>query len=160
MIGSSQAVRIPKGFRFGCGVVVFEEGSRAGADGSQGQRFEAMRDSLSEFTGFHGREEPGEIGKRAGWNEIHARYQHRIENTSGAVRSRRSRRCEAHAARGPLPFGHQLSDCSSGARSPPHPGPRNRPSAGEVPEPDSGFGLSRCADRTTPGSGPVWKNRG
>lgn len=51
MNGSSQAVRIPKGFRFRSGVVYLKRVPGGVLIIPKEQRFESMRDSLSEFTG-------------------------------------------------------------------------------------------------------------
>jgi len=51
MNGSSQAVRIPKGFRFQSNVVYLKKVSEGLLLIPKEGRFQAMRDSLSEFTG-------------------------------------------------------------------------------------------------------------
>jgi antitoxin VapB len=51
MNGSSQAVRIPKDFRFGCDVVYLKKVPGGVLMVPKERRFEAMRDSLSDFTG-------------------------------------------------------------------------------------------------------------
>ena len=67
MNGSSQAVRIPKDFRFGCGVVYLKRVPGGVLMVPKEQRFEAMRDSLSEFTGdFMEKRNQGVLEKRAG----------------------------------------------------------------------------------------------
>lgn len=50
MNGSSQAVRIPKGFRFQSDIVYLKKVSGGLLLITKDQRFEAMRDSLTEFT--------------------------------------------------------------------------------------------------------------
>jgi antitoxin VapB len=68
MNGSSQAVRIPKGFRFQCDVVYLKKVPGGVLMVPKERRFEAMRDSLSEFTeDFMEERNQGELEKRAGF---------------------------------------------------------------------------------------------
>ena len=67
MNGSSQAVRIPKSFRFGCDVVYLKKVPGGVLMVPKERRFEDMRDSLSEFTrDFMFDREQGVMEKRAG----------------------------------------------------------------------------------------------
>lgn len=67
MNGSSQAVRIPKDFRFTSGVVYLKKVPGGILMVPKEQRFEAMRESLSEFTGdFLEERSQGKMEKRAG----------------------------------------------------------------------------------------------
>jgi len=67
MNGSSQAVRIPKGFRFRCDAVYLKKVPGGVLMIPKERRFDAMRDSLSEFTGDFMRERnQGNLEKRAG----------------------------------------------------------------------------------------------
>jgi antitoxin VapB len=67
MNGSSQAVRIPKDFRFGCDVVYLKKVAGGILMVPKEGRFEAMRGSLSEFTGdFMEERDQGVQEKRAG----------------------------------------------------------------------------------------------
>jgi len=68
MNGSSQAVRIPKEFRFGCDVVYLKKVSGGVLIVPKEKRFEAMRESLSEFTqDFLVERNQGVMEQRAGW---------------------------------------------------------------------------------------------
>jgi antitoxin VapB len=67
MNGSSQAVRIPKDFRFRCDVVYLKKVSGGVLMVPKERRFEAMRNSLSEFTGdFMEERSQGALEKRPG----------------------------------------------------------------------------------------------
>lgn len=67
MNGSSQAVRIPKGFRFRSDVVYLKKVPGGVLMIAKEQRFEAMRDSLSEFTGdFLAERKQGTLESRTG----------------------------------------------------------------------------------------------
>jgi len=67
MNGSSQAVRIPKDFRFRGNVVYLKKVPGGILIVPKEQRFEAMRDSLSEFTGdFMEERNQGALERRAG----------------------------------------------------------------------------------------------
>ncbi len=67
MNGSSQAVRIPKGFRFQSDTVYLKKVPGGILMIAKEQRFEAMRNSLSEFTGdFLTERKQGALENRAG----------------------------------------------------------------------------------------------
>jgi len=77
MNGSSQAVRIPKGFRFRSDVVYLKKVSGGVLMIAKEQRFEAMRDSLSEFTGdFMQERDQGKLEKRAALEPLTATKNH------------------------------------------------------------------------------------
>jgi len=77
MNGSSQAVRIPKGFRFRSDVVYLKKVPGGVLMIAKEQRFEAMRDSLSEFTGdFMKERDQGKLEKRADLEPLTATKNH------------------------------------------------------------------------------------
>jgi len=77
MNGSSQAVRIPKDFRFGCDVVYLKKVPGGVLMVPKERRFEAMRESLSEFTGdFMEERSQGKLEKRAGLEPLTATKNH------------------------------------------------------------------------------------
>jgi antitoxin VapB len=77
MNGSSQAVRIPKDFRFGCDVVYLKKVPGGVLMVPKERRFEAMRDSLSDFTGdFMEERNQGALEKRAELEPLTATKNH------------------------------------------------------------------------------------